>query len=235
MEKLKADLHIHTAEDPEDTIFYSAAELIRRAHGMGYRVLAITNHNSVTYSPYLRDLAAERGIVLIPGMEATIQGRHVLLYNLSFQDVSRSDIMSLVPLKGPESLVIAPHPFYPSPVALRGWLRRYHRLFDAVEFSHFYTRVIDFNKKAVKVAGELGLPLVGTSDAHQRCQFHTTYSMIESEPHPEAVIEAVKRGRVEVVTRPLSLMTVFRINLRMIWRNNVLHRVHPGHPSSMRA
>ncbi len=234
MEKLKADLHIHTAEDPEDLVLYSAKELIQRAHDLGYRVLAITNHNRVTYNEYLRDFAAERGIVLIPGMEATIQRRHVLVYNLPFEDISRSDIASLMPLKSPDSLIIAPHPFYPSPLALRQRLLQHIQIFDAIEHCHFYTRTIDFNKKAARVAKKFGLPMVGTSDAHQRCQFHTTYSLIEAEPHPEDVIQAIKEGRVEVVTRPLLLGTILRINLKMAWRNNIVRRRHMLRPSTMR-
>ncbi|MCK4425857.1 MAG: PHP domain-containing protein, partial [Deltaproteobacteria bacterium] len=74
MTLLKTDLHIHTSEDPEDLILYSATELIDMAHRLAYAVLAITNHSCVTYSEYLRDYARERGIVLIPCMEATIQG-----------------------------------------------------------------------------------------------------------------------------------------------------------------
>ncbi len=222
MKQLKADLHIHTAEDPEDLIFYSARELIDKAQRLGYKVLAITNHNCVTYSDYLRDYAAERGIVLIPGMEATIQRRHVLVYNLAFEEISRSDIRSLARLKTQNSLIIAPHPFYPSHLALGNRLIRHIQLFDAIEHCHFYCRNIDFNKKALRVARQYGLPMVGTSDAHQRRQFHTTYSFIEAEPHPESIIQAIKAGRVEVVTRPLPMDMLLKINLRMAWRNTII-------------
>ncbi len=227
MKRLKADLHIHTAEDPEDLILYTAKELIDRAHELGYSVLAITNHNQVCYSKYLRDYAAERGIVLIPGMEASIRKRHVLLYNLAFEDISRSDMKSLARVRTRNSLVIAPHPFYPSHLALGNELIKHIQLFDAIEHCHFYSRFIDFNKKAIRVARQYGLPMVGTSDAHQRLQFHTTYSLIDAEPHPEAVIQAIKNGRVEVVTRPLPLPVLLKINLKMSWRNTII-RLHPS-------
>lgn len=224
MPLLKADLHIHTSEDPEDLILYSATDLIDMAQGLGYSVLAITNHNRITYNEYLRDYAGERGIILIPGVEATIQGRHILLYNMDFQQVDRRNIARLHELKSPDGLIIAPHPYYPSPVALRGMLKRHVSLFDAVEHCHFYTDRLDFNRPARKFAKRHGLPMVGTSDAHQRRQFHTTYSFIEAEPDPESVIQAVKSGKVQVVSRPLPLYSLLKIQLRMFWRNRILKR-----------
>ncbi len=224
MALLKTDLHIHTSEDPEDLVLYSAIELIDMACGLGYSVLAITNHNHVTYSEYLRDYAKERGIVLIPGMEATIQGRHVLLHNLDFKRIQRDKIQNLETLKRHDNLIIAPHPYFPSPVALRGMLRRHFNCFDAVEYCHCYTQRLDFNRPAIKFAKEYNLPMIGTSDAHQRCQFHTTYSIIEAEPDPESIIHAVKSGNVRIVTRPLPLLLLLKINLKMFWRNNFLKR-----------
>ncbi|HID98090.1 MAG TPA: hypothetical protein EYP57_07880 [Thermodesulfobacteriaceae bacterium] len=224
MHLLKADLHIHTSEDPEDLICYSSTDLIDMARELGYEVLAITNHNSSAYSAYLRDYARERGIILIPGMEATIQGRHVLIYNMDFSTVSRSSIASLETLKRPDNLIVAAHPYFPSRVALRGLLKKHIQVFDAVELCHLYSRTVDFNRRARRVSKEYGLPMLGTSDAHQRRQLHTTYSLIEADPEPEAVIQAVKEGRVKIVSRPLSLADLVRIPTKMGWRNQVLNR-----------
>jgi hypothetical protein len=50
-----------------------------------------------------------------------------------------------------------------------------------------------------------GKPLVGNSDLHILSQLGTTYSMVDaSEPSPDAICEAIKRGRVEVVSTPLN-------------------------------
>jgi len=224
MKKLKADLHIHTSEDPEDLIKYSAVQLIDMAADLGYQVLSITNHNAVTWNNYLRDYAKERGIILIPGIEATIEGRHVLIYNADFSQIDRNKVSSLASLKNSQSLIVAPHPFFPSTVALRGLFKKNIHLFDAVEFSHFYTKNINFNQKAKKIANQHDLPIIGTSDAHQRIQFHSTYSLIEAEFHPQAVIEAIKQHKVEVVTNPLSLSALTKILCTMGWRNEVVKR-----------
>ncbi len=225
MALLKADFHIHTGEDPKDYVPYSSFELIDMAHGLGYKVLSITNHDTCTWSPYLRDYAKERGIILIPGMEATIQGKHVLLLNFPFESLSISSLKDLRQLSGKKGLVIAPHPYYPSPVALGRHFTRNLGLFDAAEWSHFYCRSINFNKRMKSVAASFGLPVVGTSDAHQRRQFHTTYSLVDAEPHVESVIEAIKKGKVKVETRALPFAELLRINLTMLYRNLVCKRI----------
>ena len=48
---LKADFHIHTAEDPLDRVPYTAQELILKAADEGFEVLAITNHHLPDLQP----------------------------------------------------------------------------------------------------------------------------------------------------------------------------------------
>src|SRR5713101_1477890 len=114
---LKVDLHSHTADDPIDWIPHSSTELIDRAATLGYDALAITLHERQLDTRRLTAYAAERGIVLIPGIERTIQGRHVLLLNFrngaeevrTFEDLAR--LKRRLP-----GLVVAPHPFFPASI-----------------------------------------------------------------------------------------------------------------------
>ena len=80
---LKVELHTHTADDPIDHVPHSATELIDRAAALQYDALAITLHDRQLDLRPLIPYAAERGVVLIPGVERSIQGRHVLLLNFS--------------------------------------------------------------------------------------------------------------------------------------------------------
>ncbi|MGH7433139.1 MAG: PHP-associated domain-containing protein, partial [Candidatus Methylomirabilales bacterium] len=185
--ELKADLHLHTREG-EGFIAYDARALIDRAARAGFQVLSITNHNIITFSEDLRSYAWERGLLLIPGVEATIEGKHVLLYNIDVPPARVRTFADLRRLKGPDWLVVAAHPFFPSPVCLRERLLEELDLFDAAEISHFYTRRVDFNRPAVRLAREVGLPLLGTSDSHLVRQFGTTYSFIEGEPTVPSVL-----------------------------------------------
>ena len=80
---LKVELHTHTADDPQDRIPYSTRELIDLAAAQRFDALAITLHDRQLDVEPLRPYAAERGVVLIPGIERTIHGKHVLLLNFS--------------------------------------------------------------------------------------------------------------------------------------------------------
>lgn len=211
----KADLHLHTWEG-ERWIAYGARELIDRAARDGYQVLSITNHNTVTFSEELAAYAGERGILLVPGVEATIEGKHVLLYNLDVPVARIRTFADLRRLKGPDWLVVAAHPFFPHPTCLRDRLLREIDLFDAIEFSHFFTPRIDFNRRAVRLAREIGLPLVGTSDSHLMRQFGTTYSLIEGGPTVASVLKAIQKGQVRVVTAPLRLPRCTGMLMEMI-------------------
>jgi len=201
---LKADLHVHTRE-AEPAIPYSAREMIDRAAREGFRVLGITNHDARTYDDELAAYARAHGVLLVPGVEATVEGRHVLVYNADVEVDKLGTFADLRRYRTPDWLVVAPHPFFPTSYCLRERLWQEIELFDAIEFSHFYTARIDFNRPAVKLAAAVGLPVIGTSDCHLHEQFGTTYSLIDAEPSVESVLSAIKKGRVSVVSRPLSL------------------------------
>jgi predicted metal-dependent phosphoesterase TrpH len=200
---LKADLHLHTAEDPHDRISYTARDLIDWAANEGFEVLSITNHQQLTFNKNLSSYARERGILLIPGIELTIRKRHVLVLNPP-REKTFPDFSFLSAIRRPETLVIAPHPFFPNPRSINGHLLKHLELFDALEYCHFYSPRINFNHRAIRVSKRYGLPLVGNSDSHFLSQFGTTYSLIYAEKNPEAIFEAIRNNRVEIVTRPLS-------------------------------
>jgi predicted metal-dependent phosphoesterase TrpH len=211
---LKADLHLHTAEDPVDRVRYTAKELIAKAADEGYEVISITNHQQMTFNQDLFFYAKEKGILLIPGMEMTIQKRHVLVLNPPLRRVC-SDFFSLSELRRPETLIVAPHPYFPGPTSLNGYLLKHLNLFDALEYSHFYSPMINFNQKAVKVSQSFGLPLVGTSDAHLFSQIGSTYSLIYAEKNLEAVFAAIRQNRVKVISRPLKHVEMGWIAIRL--------------------
>ena len=207
METLKADLHTHTAEDPYDLIPWNAMQLIDEAARQGFRVLSISNHLSLYYSKQIADYAAERNILLVPGCEIQIGGRHVLLLNPTRRAVfcRNFDELRQERRKDHPMAVVAPHAFFPAGHSVRGWLYRYADVFDAVEWCSFYFRWANFNKFAQHASRILGLPMIGSSDTHYPWQFGMTYSLIEAEPTVEDVVGAIIGGRCRVVTKPFKL------------------------------
>ena len=219
---LKVELHSHTSDDPVDWIPYSAHALIDRAAALGYDALAITLHDRQFDVRSLAAYAAERDVVLIPGVEKTIEGRHVLLLNFprEAEDVETFD--DLAKLKqNSRGLVVAPHPFFPSTTCLFGKMSRHADLFDAVEYNAMYTSSLNFNRAAERWARRNGKPMVGNGDVHRLEQLGTTYSLVDAERDPASICEAIAAGRVSVATRPVSwwtAVTVFSSLLRALRR-----------------
>ena len=209
---LKVELHTHTADDPADLIPYQTHELIDRAAELGFDCLAITLHDRQLDIERFRAYAAVRRVVLIAGIERTIEGRHVLLLNYSRAAESIGSFEALASLRRRErGLVVAPHPFFPSFSALHGALTRYAHLFDAVEWNGMFTRTMNFNVPAERWARRHGKPIVGNGDVHRLEQLGTTYSLVDADRDPAAICEAIAAGRVRVVATPHSTFTAARL------------------------
>jgi predicted metal-dependent phosphoesterase TrpH len=210
---VKVELHTHTSDDPSDRIPYTTHDLIDRAAILGYGALAVTLHNRQLDLRPLEAYAMERGIVLIPGIERTIQGRHVLLLNFDHgatDQVETFDDVRRLKEQG-SGLVIAPHPFFPAASSLRSWMHRYADVFDAVEYNAMYTSSLNFNGLAERWAQDHGKPIVGNCDVHRLEQLGTTYSLVDAQPNAAAICGAIAAGRVTLVSRPISWAAAVRV------------------------
>ena len=209
---LKVELHSHTADDPADRIPYTTKELIDRAATLGYDALAVTLHDRQLDVRPLETYAMERGIVLIPGIERTVEGRHLLLLNFErgAEDVQTFEDVRRLKAEG-SGLVIAPHPFFPAGMSLLGCMNTHADLFDAVEYNAMYTSSLNFNRLAERWARRHGKPMVGNGDVHRLEQFGSTYSLVDAEPNAAAICGAIAAGRVTVVSQPISWATAARV------------------------
>ena len=213
MYKIKTDLHIHTNLDPEDghiSGLLSPKELIDLARKFEFQCISITHHDKLFDDKKINEYAKSLGILLMLGVEKNIEGKHVLLYN--FDDYNINTFTELREKKAKKNLIIAPHPYYLTKDCLKDELVKNIDCFDAIEFSHFYHRLFNPNKRAIKIAKENNLPLIGSSDMHYRLQFGVTYSYIEAEDFStQGIIEGIKNKRDILVTRSLTLKEFFKI------------------------
>jgi predicted metal-dependent phosphoesterase TrpH len=230
---LKVELHTHTADDPVDQIPHTAIELIDRAATLGYQALAITLHHRQLDIRALTPYAAERGVVLIPGVERSIHGRHVLLLNFKGGAEDVTTFEELKNLKSRQAgIVVAPHPYFPAPNCLWAELDRHRDLFDAVEWNAMFTTSVNFNRRAARWAAVHRKPLVGNCDVHRLEQLGTTWSLVDAEPDADSICEAIAAGRVEVMAEPLSMVTAARIMTPLLF-GELKGRLHaPPRPAS---
>lgn len=205
---LKANLHMHTADDPKDSISYTFFEAADRAAELGFRVLAVTCHNRFVDRADQREYAARRGILAIPGIEATIEGAHVVVLNPDgdIERVRTFEALRRYREEHPGIFVLAPHPFFPDRYVLGRRLDRHIDLFDAIEHSWFYSRRIDFNRRAERAARARGLPYLATSDTHDIRFLDASYALVDAEePTVPAVFRALREGRFENKSAPRKL------------------------------
>lgn len=173
---------------------------------MGYGALSITLHERQLDLERRVPLAAERGITLIPGVERTIEGRHVLLLNFrrgaqdvrTFEDLARC---------GKCETDWSWRSFFPLPSCLHGCLNRHASLFDAIEINAMFMPTVNFNRVAERWAARHGKPLVGNGDIHRLRQLGSTYPLVD----PDAICAAIAAGCVRVEGRLMSWLDVANV------------------------
>jgi predicted metal-dependent phosphoesterase TrpH len=216
---LKVELHAHTDQDQADLIVHTTEDLICHAADLGYDALAVTLHDRYFDPSAHAASAAQRGLVLLSGIERTIDGRHLLLINFPPEAERVRTFADVRALKARcRGLVVAPHPFFPVPSALRRRvLDQQVALIDAVEVNAMFTRWIDFNAPAVRWARAHHKPLVGNTDLHLLGQMGTTYTLVDADRTPDAICEAIRAGRVEIRSRPVTFVRAATTFARMSW------------------
>ena len=208
---------MHSSEDPRHNLNYTAKELIEEASKKGYQVVSITNHNTVTYDLDLAEFAHSRGVLLIPGVEATVMGKHVLIYGVDgmSEKWDKLTFFDLKRLKAKGAFIVAPHPFYPNYNCLGNLLERFSALFDAVEYSHLYTKKLNFNLKAQSFAKSKGMPLLGLSDSHSLKQLDYTYTLINSDKDMSSIFDAIRQKKTTIITRPARFSTSSAVGIQL--------------------
>ena len=215
---LKCQFHTHAKGDTCDNIKYTPKELIKHASRLSYDVLSITTHNKIIFNKQLKKYAEKKNILLIPGIEFEIDEKHILCIN-AHKDIL--EVKTFEDLKNyrkthSESLIIAPHPFFPGKVALKKSLINNIDLFDAIEISFCYTKQKDFNKEAIALAKRWKKPLIATADCHVLNYLDVSYCWINSKKDTQQIFKAIKQNRIKNHTRPISWLKTGIILLKML-------------------
>ncbi len=203
--KIKTNLHFHTSDDPEDVIDYDFYEGVNRAVELGFGAIALTCHNKFASLPAYESYASKQGILLIPGIEREIGGKHhvvILNCDRSAEFLNTFEDLARYRKDHPEIFVIAPHPYFKY-YSLGKKLDRNASLFDAVEHSWFYSDRVNFNKKAEMTATRENMPFFATSDTHFLELLDKCYAVVNTEEKtPAGIFRAIRGKKFENVTAP---------------------------------
>jgi predicted metal-dependent phosphoesterase TrpH len=198
---IKVDLHMHSGEDPKDGLRYPATALVDKAVELGYAAIAITLHGKVLEDGRVSEYAQQRGLLLIRAVEWRIEGRDVLLYNVTQREAeclkTFEELRAFRRKRGEDFLVIAPHPYYPKGQSLRRELVRNIDLFDAIEYAQIHLPWLNPSSHAERVAQRHNKPIIANSDAHNLWMFGRHYTLVDAEPTISSIFRAIREKRVE--------------------------------------
>ena len=207
---------MHTGEDPVDKLAYTIYEAVDHATKNGFGALVFTPHKKFVWKKDYADYALGKGILLIPGIEASIEKKDVVIANCdeNVNNVKTFDDLKNYKKNNPHIFVLAPHPFVFSKKSLGEKLEKYIDLFDAVELSVFSNKFFNFNKKAIEMAEKYGKPLMATSDNHFIKDLGRGYILVDAkEKTAVAIFDAIKNKKFESKLTPMNLwnMLEFRV------------------------
>lgn len=210
---LKCQFHCHSSDDPIDNIPYSSKQLIEEAAKLKYDVLSITLHNKFFYNKELEEYAKKLNILLLPGIELEINSKHILCINIDKEIEKVKNFKDLKSYKEnhPDCFIIAAHPFFPGKVTLKKELIKNIEIFDGIENSFCYTKTVNFNKKAKKIAEKYNKPIIATSDCHVLKYLNLGYTEIKAEKNAKSIKKAIIEGRIKDIHKPISLIKAIYI------------------------
>jgi|SRR3989338_8393245 len=202
----KTNLHLHSSDDPKDSIPHTFYEYINRGEKLEFQVLALTCHNRFVDRPEYHIYAKKRNMLFIPGIEKTIEKSHVVILNCNKEAEKINSFEELKQYKQnhPEIFILAPHPYFPSSYVLGKKLDQNIDIFDAIEHSWFYSKHINFNRPAEKTAVKHKLPFIATSDTHD--------------------IRFLNSGYIEVETKHITIPSLFAAIREGNFRNHAAPR-----------
>ena len=233
--KLKTNLHFHTGDDPHDYVPYTTTAGIDHAASLGFEVLAVTCHGKMAWNEEYNQFAAKQNILLIPGIELDVtssrqeerRGKHVIVLNCGtdIEAVRTFGDLREYRRAHPDIFVLAPHPYFYGHFSLKDFLAQNVDLFDAIEHSWFYSAGFNRNTPAQQFANAHRLPLIATSDAHTFQNLDTDYAVACAEEKTiPGVLEAIRNGRIENVTRQKHLMKEMVLPVGVFFAKNMWHR-----------
>ncbi|MDP2625017.1 MAG: PHP-associated domain-containing protein [Candidatus Peregrinibacteria bacterium] len=208
---LKASLHVHIKGDHDDYIEYTGFELLDRAHALGYDIIAFTCHERVVFNEELQAHAKNLGILLIPGIEINVEG-HILVLNAHpmTQFIKTPEELRAYRIEHPESFTIAAHPFFPKrKFCLQERIYKHLDLLDGIELSWFYSKMIDWNKKAKALAERVERPYIATSDIHLLEQLENGHVIVDCEKNIESFIEALRNKQFKSIAKPQGVFQMW--------------------------
>jgi predicted metal-dependent phosphoesterase TrpH len=210
--KLKLDLHVHTSHSYDCDL--SLDQIEEKCLEIGLDGYAVTDHDSI--KGLSEAIARKNGLTVIPGLEVSAKGAHVLGLGICEIVSDNQGIQKTVDdIHEKGGLAVLAHP-YGLP---KSWVNM-HKVedagFDAIETSNSsqipYKIIENLNNR---LAEKLHLPKTGGSDSHVIETIGRSYTVVETDTSAvNDILDAIKNGRCEAYGCGLTLNELSR----KVWR-----------------
>ena len=197
MVRLKLDLHVHSKYSSDSSSTFEGIN--RRCRELGLDGYALCDHDSIDGLAEAGEKSC--GLVVVPCLEVTARGAHILCLEPSSLVPSGFSIVDTVgQIHGRGGTAILAHP-YAIPRSFVRFAEAEKAGFDAIEVANSaqipFGVVTGWNRG---MAERLGLPQTGGSDAHIPELVGRSYTVVEADSRePRDVVDAIRGGRTEVV------------------------------------
>ncbi len=212
---LRVDLHTHTHYAPGSIT--SPRSFVETCRRKGINCVAVTDHNTIRGALAVRELADFRVIVGEEIQTAAGQLLGLFLEEEVRPGLSPQETIGRVTAQG--GLMGVPHPYDELGLALRhDEIVRFLRQIGFMEVLNARVLFPGNNKKARRLALELGLAASAGSDAHSPWELGRAYVQMAEFEGPEDFLEALRKG--EIAGRP-STRLVHLISLYAMLRHKL--------------
>ena len=201
--RLRLDLHLHTIKSVDSSVRLEDA--VRKAKQHGLDGFAVTDHDLLAEIPM--GLPEDSGLIIVPGMEISADGAHVLAFDIQEPIPMKLTIPETVDrIHAQGGIAVIAHPYS----VFRTWVDSTEiegAGFDCVEVINAHQFPFGYTlAKNRGLAERLGLPQTGGSDAHTPRTVGRAYTIFESDSRDvEGVLGALREGRTRAEGRGISL------------------------------
>ena len=211
--RLRLDLHLHTTKSIDSNV--ELEDAVRRCREEGLDGLAVTDHDVLAKIP--SEFSENSGIIIIPGMEVSADGAHILAFDIEEPIPPRLSVPETVDtIHDQGGIAIIAHPYS----VFRAWVngREIEEAgFDCVEVANAAQFPYGWMlSKNTALARKLGLPETGGSDAHIPRTIGRAYTVLESETRDrEGILRALRRGETSAEGRGISILERLKLHERL--------------------
>jgi predicted metal-dependent phosphoesterase TrpH len=199
---LKIDMHVHSCYSADSLI--TAEELVFYTKKQGLDGVAITDHDRVDGA---LKMAVETDILIIPGIEVASSEGHIVGLDVKERVPSELSVAETVDrIHSAGGIAVACHPVG----IFKGGLGKKHTSssFDAVEVINSSTIPFAYAvKQSEKIASRLGKPRLAGSDAHYGPEIGCAYTVVDTKPDVDDIIEAITKGLCQPFGNSIPLAT----------------------------